>query len=130
MHKMSRSKIGKMSKRKGKVGEREVVALIRTHGFEARRGQQHRGGPGSPDVIHNIPNLHVEVKRTEVLSLYPALEQASRDATGGTDAPVIFHRRSRKPYVVIMDANDFLKIMEKFCYMAGELNIKLWGSDA
>ena len=102
-----------MSRDKGQRGEREVAALLKTYGFEARRGQQFRGGPDSPDVVHNIPGLHIEVKRTEKLSVYAALEQASRDAAGGTDVPVVFHRRSRKPYVIIMDANDFLKIIKE-----------------
>lgn len=106
--------MSKMSRDKGQRGEREVAALMKTHGFEAERGQQRSGSPDSPDVKHNIPGIYVEVKRCEALGLYPALEQASRDATGGSAAPVVFHRRSRKPYLIIMDANDFLKIMRRY----------------
>ena len=106
--------MSKMSRDKGQRGEREVAALMRTHGFEAERGQQRSGSSDSPDVKHNISGLHVEVKRTETLSVYAALDQASRDATGGPDAPVVFHRRSRKPYVIIMYATDFLRIMRRY----------------
>lgn len=102
--------MSKMQRDKGKVGEREVVELIWSHGFEARRGQQHRGGGDSPDVIHNIPNVHVEVKRRETFSLYPALEQAREEAVDAV--PVVFHRRSRKPWVVVLYADDFLAMME------------------
>ena len=35
------------SRRKGKVGEREFAALLREHGFDARRGQQFSGSPDS-----------------------------------------------------------------------------------
>ena len=102
----------KRSRDKGKRGEREVVALFKSHGFEARRGQQYRGGPDSPDVIHDVPGLHVEVKFREHNSIYAALEWASRDA-GPENAPVVFVRKLRKPWVVVMDADDFLDLMEE-----------------
>ena len=104
--------MGKMSRDKGKRGEREVAALIRSHGFTAKRGQQHRGGVDSPDIIHNIPNVTLEVKFREQFSLYAALEKL------GYETPLnrwlaVFHRRLRKPWIVFMDADDFLSIMEE-----------------
>ena len=107
----SRSQRGRMSKTKGKTGEREVVALLREHGFEARRGQQYAGGSDSPDVVHNIPGLYIEVKRCEKLSLYAALDQVTEDAGSGGAVPIIFHRRSQEPWVVILDARDFLNLL-------------------
>ena len=104
--------MGKMQREKGKRGEREVVELIKRHGFEARRGQQFKGGADSPDVIHNIPNVFVEVKYREKFSIYPALGQAF-DESEGNDVPVVFHRRSKQPWVVILRAEDFLIIMRK-----------------
>jgi Holliday junction resolvase len=57
--------MGKMSRTKGKVGEREVAELLRANGFHAaRRGVQYQGGADSPDVI-GLPGFHNEVKRTE-----------------------------------------------------------------
>ena len=110
--------MGKMEREKGKRGEREVVALIRNHGFEARRGQQHRGGGDSPDIIHNISNAHVEVKFREQFSLYPALEKADDEADCMTGRaanllPVVFHRRKTKPWVVVMYADDYLSLIER-----------------
>lgn len=101
--------MGKKSNDKGKRGEREVAALIRNHGFEARRGQQRRGGGDSPDVIHSIPRVHVEVKRTEALRLYDAMDQAGLEASAGEN-PVVFHRRSGRNWVAIMDARFFLNL--------------------
>lgn len=103
--------MGKLSRDKGKRGEREVAELLREHGFEARRGQQFKGTSDSPDVIHNIPNVFIEVKRRESLSLYPVLEQAKLEA--GANVPVVFHRRSDKPWVAIMYADDFLRVMRE-----------------
>ena len=100
-----------MSRDKGKRGELEVVALMKEHGFEARRGQQHRGGSDSPDILHNIPNVHVEVKLRQTLSLYPALEKAKAESPDKVS--VVFHRRNGKPWVAIIYAKDFLADMDQ-----------------
>lgn len=102
--------MAKMSKNKGKVGEREVAELLRAHGFDARRGQQFAGGGDSPDVVHDIPGVHIEVKRTERLDLWSAMEQSARDAKPG-EAPVVFHRPNRREWVVIIPASEFLKLV-------------------
>ncbi len=104
--------MGKLSRDKGKRGELEAAELIRRFGFEARRGQQFRGGPGSPDVAHSIPGVHVEVKRTERLALYPALEQAAEDTPFG-GKPVVLHRPSRKDWVAVMYAGDLLFLLRE-----------------
>lgn len=105
----TKSQIGRGSKNKGKVGEREVAALLCKYGFDARRGQQYSGGDDAPDVKHNIPGIHIEVKRTEQFPLWAAMAQAIEDAKIG-DMPVVFHRKNGKPWVVVLDANDFLEM--------------------
>lgn len=95
---------------KGKRGERELADFIREQGFTARRGQQFSGGGDSPDVVHNIPGIHIECKRTETLQMWPALAQAQADCKPG-DMPVVFHRPSRRPWIVVLGASDFLTIM-------------------
>jgi len=104
--------MGAKSRDKGKRGELEVAALVRKHGFKARRGQQFSGGPGSPDVVHSIPGVHLEVKRTEKLSLYDALDQAAAESDTMAMA-VVLHRRSRKRWVAILDADDFLGLIKE-----------------
>ena len=103
--------MGMMSKRKGKVGEREVAELLRQNGYEARRGQQYAGGGDSPDVI-GLAGFHIEVKRTENFQLYSALEQAIADRGYG-EVPVVFHRRNGRQWVVVLDASDFLDIIKR-----------------
>ena len=72
------------SRQKGKVGEREFAALLREHGFDARRGQQFSGSPDSPDVVSDaLAWLHVEVKRVQNLNLTDACAQAE----GGRSPP-------------------------------------------
>jgi hypothetical protein len=107
---INRCRLGKLSKQKGKRGEREVAALFREQGFFARRGVQFQGGINSPDVVTNIPGLHVEVKRSETFQLYKSLEQAKAD--GGARAATVFHRSSNRPWVVCMTAVDFFEIAD------------------
>lgn len=104
--------MGKINSRaKGKRGELEVAALLKEHGVEARRGQQHSGGGDSPDVVHSLVGFHVEVKRTESLSIYEAMAQAERDKKP-TDRALIFHKRNNKPWLIIMDAHAFLNLLD------------------
>ncbi len=104
--------MGKLSRDKGKVGEREVVALLKAHGFDARRGQQFRGTKDSPDVIHGMTGWFIEVKRREAFNLYATLEQADDEKPADTEA-VIFHRKNGKPWLVTMDATVFLHTMKE-----------------
>lgn len=96
---------------KGKAGEREAAELLRAYGFEARRGQQFSGGGDSPDVVHNIPGIHVEVKRTETLSIYKAMEQAETDASG--KMPMVLHRRNGKPWLAVFRAQEILMLLKQ-----------------
>lgn len=111
--------MGMMSKRKGKTGEREVAELLRQAGFAARRGQQFSGGGDSPDVVHDLPGVHIEVKRTERLAMWDALAQAGRDAPPGA-VPTVFHRANGKPWVVVLDAAAFLRAMAELVERRGE----------
>ena len=100
------------SRRKGKAGELEAAhfldALFNT---PVRRGQQYAGGHDSADVT-GIEGLHFEVKRCERLSLYSAIDQAKEDA-GADEVPIVLHRRSRKPWLVILEADDLIKLAKR-----------------
>jgi hypothetical protein len=84
----------------------EWAAWLRAIGFEdARRGQQFSGGPDSPDVMGGIPGTHAEVKRTEALRIYAAVEQAVREAGKG-EVPYVAFRSNREDWLVILRAWD------------------------
>lgn len=104
--------MGKLSKTKGKVGEREVAALLREYGFAGQRGVQYQGGKDSADVI-GLPGYHIEVKRVERFDLEGAMDQARNDAASAA-VPVVFHRKSKRDWVVVLDAKDFLQLVRGF----------------
>ena len=108
---------GKLSRNKGACGERELAReLSRLLGVDARRGQQHCGGPDSPDVKIDIPDLHIECKRTERLRLHEAMEQAIKDASLGLvedqqpKVPVVCHRSNRKPWLLTVRLEDLPRL--------------------
>lgn len=99
---------GKMSREKGKRGEREAANILKRHGYtEARRGQQFQGSPNSPDVV-GIPGVHMEVKRAESFHLWNSMRQSMEDA--GSDIPTVIHRCNRSPWVTVLHYEDFIKL--------------------
>jgi hypothetical protein len=101
---------------KGKCGERAFASYVQqqlsAHTYKGepitcRRGQQHKGGEESPDVKTNLP-VHFEVKRTERLRLYDAVEQATRD---GGDLVAVAHRANRKQWVAVVPMDQFLLLL-------------------
>lgn len=110
--------MGAKSRNKGKRGELEAAAALREHlGIEARRGRQYQGSDESPDVKHSLHGVHVEVKRTEFLNLYKAIDQASDECADG-DVPIILHKRNarnqhdNKPWLVIVRLKDLSELAE------------------
>jgi len=113
--------MGRFSRNKGKVGERELAhELTRVLGVSARRGVQFRGSPDSPDVIADIPGIHIECKRTERFRLYEALEQAIEDA--GANVPVVLHRQNRQPWVAVIRLDDLPTLIQKLSPINNQSN--------
>jgi hypothetical protein len=102
--------MGRMSRQKGKRGERECAAeLGQLLGVEARRGVQFQGGPDSPDVVLDGVAIHVEAKRVERLQLWAAIEQAQKDSPPGK-TPVVWHKSNRRGSVMIVETSRLLEL--------------------
>ncbi|MDR0391805.1 MAG: hypothetical protein LBH59_07860 [Planctomycetaceae bacterium] len=102
--------MGHFSKNKGKRGEREAAKeLRRVLNVRAGRGIQFRGGIDSPDILIDIPEIHIECKRVERFRLYEALEQATKDG-GETKIPVVLHRQNNKPWVAVVKLDDLPRL--------------------
>jgi Holliday junction resolvase len=98
------------SKIKGKRGELDFAAALKELGFDARRGVQYQGGKDSPDVLSDaLSRFHFEVKRTEALRLYEAMEQAV--AERGDGIPVLAHRRNRGDWLIVMRLEDWVELV-------------------
>ena len=99
------------SKRKGKCGELEAAHAIEQHlGIPARRGQQFSGGADSPDVVIELPGVHVEVKHTERFNAYTAVAQARRDGCG--QVPLVLHRRNRGEWLAVVPLSELMRLAE------------------
>lgn len=107
---------GAHSRRKGATGELELARFLSNEGFPASRGQQHRGGPGSPDVLCSSLPVHWEAKRCERLRLYDALAQAGTEA-GDDEIPVVAHRRNRYEWVAVLRLTDLLAILRESSFV-------------
>ena len=99
------------SKRKGKIGELEAAAALRHIGIYAKRGRQYKGTDDSPDVATLIDGIHIEVKRTERLQLYKAMDQANDEC--GDKIPLVMHRQNRREWLVCLRLNDLPYLAEE-----------------
>lgn len=96
------------SRKKGARGELELANILKSYGYDTRRGQQYSGANGDADVI-GLPFIHIECKRVENLNIYNAMEQSKRDAREGL-IPVVMHRKNNKPWLVTMDLKEWLQL--------------------
>ena len=98
------------SKQKGARGERELASILRSYGYECRRGQQYCGANGDADVV-GLPGVHIECKRVEKLNLYDAMAQAKADSNG--DIPTVFHRKNNCEWLVTMRLEDWVNMYKE-----------------
>ena len=104
--------MGKKSQQKGRSGEIELCSRLRDYGFDVRPGKAVSYG-STPDLV-GLASVHVEVKRTERLNLYSAMEQSQRDSIRFKDGlPTVFHRKNRRDWLVTMTLDDWIKIYNK-----------------
>ena len=99
------------SRRKGKNGELEIAKILRSYGYDTRRGQQYSGANGDADVV-GVPGMHLEIKRVEKLNIDAAMEQSIRDALKD-ETPVVMHRKNGKKWLVTMRLDDWMMMYER-----------------
>lgn len=96
------------SRKKGKKGELELANILKTYGFDCRRGQQYCGANGDADVV-GLPGIHIECKRVETLNVSQAMRQAQKDAKD-EEMPVVMHRKNRERWLVTMTLEDWMEL--------------------
>ncbi len=101
--------MGKSQRTKGAAGEREVCHLIRdVLGVEAKRNlsQTREGGC---DIA--VGPYHVEVKRrARIGQIYDWMDQAEASCQNG-ERPVVFCRADKKPWLVVLTAEEALRLL-------------------
>lgn len=108
--------MGKMSKEKGKRGERFVANAFKDYGYDVHRTAQFRGNTGQAGDIEGIPGVHAEVKFVEKMHLYDWMAQAVRDAEaeGKGNLPIVFHKQNNKDLLVTLRFDDFMQIFREW----------------
>jgi hypothetical protein len=100
--------MGISQRRKGASGEREVCRLLADHwGIKAERNldQVREGGCDIP-----VPPYHIEVKRrARIGNIYDWMAQAEASCAA-SDRPIVFCRGDGKEWLVVMKAEEFLKL--------------------
>lgn len=107
--------MGKMSRDKGKRGERFVASFFKDYGYDAHRTAQFRGNTGQAADIEGVPGIHCEVKFQERMRLYDWVEQAVEDAKqAGDGIPTVFHKASGKDLLVTMRIGDWINLYREW----------------
>lgn len=93
--------MGKKSKRKGNRAEREVVRLLKDLGINAKRVPISGAAEGFKGdvVIDDRITAEVKIRASGLKTVYSWFTQ-----------PVLFMRTNKRPWLVVMDVNTFVKL--------------------
>ena len=99
-------------RRKGAVGEREVVKLLHAYGWtDAKRTSDGATQAARGDIAGGPAGVSFEVRRREALSIWRCLEQAESDA--GALLPVVAFRRSRSRWYAAVPLETLLRMLRE-----------------
>lgn len=99
--------MGRKERDKGARGERLLKEYLNKFGLGVRRGFTYLH---QSDLV-DLDGIHVECKFVEKLNVRSALDQAIAEADKRKDGmPTVFWKVSRKPWVVIMRADDWVTL--------------------
>lgn len=113
--KRTRSQVGRHSRNKGKVFEREVARELRAiFGEGVKRGWQAREGHDAADV-EGVPGWWVEAKHHARVSIRPALEQATEARAAAKDSrrALAVTKDNRKEAIASLYFEDFLELLRE-----------------
>lgn len=112
-HMNKRKKSGKFSRDKGKRFELSIANMLKTRGFNAKRGIQFRGGgEEQPDIICELLDfIHFELKAVERFNLNDAIKQAITDKKNG-QIPAVVHKKNNETPTVSLPLLDFINILQ------------------
>lgn len=104
--------MGSKSVQKGARAEREVMSILKEHGYPVERGGTQSFGE-RPD-LYGLDHVHLEVKRAECARIWEWMEQSREDAARFGDGwPTVIFRRSRSDWLICMQLSDWLTLYER-----------------
>jgi Holliday junction resolvase len=99
--------MSKSQRDKGAGFERDIVNMLKAHGYEAGRNlSQTRDGGGDID----LPRWMLECKRYAKIAVYTWLKQAIKAAKPG-QVPVVIARADKEEAIAILRLTDFMELM-------------------
>lgn len=95
---------------KGNRAEREIIDLLRAHGWPGARRNFQSGGQGGGDVLGGPQDFHVEVKHRERCAIWEWIDQAAGECRP-TETPAVFFRRNRSQWYAAIPLEDLLGLL-------------------
>lgn len=100
-------------RRKGASGELEVVHLLHSYGWpSARRTSDGREQRLRGDIAGGPSGVHFEVRRRERVNVWACYEQAVSDLEHPGVIPVVAFRRSRSPWLAVIELPELLELLK------------------
>jgi hypothetical protein len=97
------------SRSKGKRGEQEFINLhLRQYWPQAARNVD-QSKDRKEDVVE-VAGCHWQIKRTEQLRLWSAIEQAETEAAEH-DLPIVAFRRNHSPWYCVVEASELVALL-------------------
>lgn len=96
---------------KGNRAEREIIDILRAHGWTGARRNFQSGGQGGGDIIGGPEDCNVEVKHQERCTIWDWLAQSEADARP-TQTPLVFFRRNRSGWYACLPLEDLLELLK------------------
>lgn len=97
-------------KGKGNGGEREVIDILKAHGWHGARRNFASGGYGGADVINGPEGCSIEVKRCERAEIWKWLAQCE-EAARPTDIPMVVFRRNNSTWQAVVPLEELLPLL-------------------
>jgi Holliday junction resolvase len=102
--------MGRASRTKGKLGELEVVRLLRAHGWPNARRTSDGRRQGSCDIAEGPEACVIEIRRREAVNVPKGMREVS-ERTSFTELPVLVHRPSRSPWLATLPLEELLDLL-------------------
>ena len=96
---------------KGANGEREIIHLLRAHGWpDAERTSNGNPQAGRGDIRNGPAGVHLEVRRHERIAIWACAAQAAEEAAEGC-IPIVAFRRNRSSWLACLPLDELLALL-------------------